>query len=158
MAVIGPSSVREWTAAKQVVSYAAGVQRLQLSIAKRECEETMVKNKGSRVFHFSMVVPLALLCLLAVISFGSFTSVHLKIRSNRLRTHSMTPVPRNGISPAPGKPHYCILFTEYEGKNSVVLSESPTCSFVIWGGISVFILSLVLGIVFTAKALYGVNV
>ena len=120
----------------------------------------MVKNKGSRVFHSAMVAPLALLCFLAVISFGSFTSEHVKIRAKKLRTSGMHYVPRSGVSSDGGSPHYCILFAESVGRdrNLVVLSESHSCSFAIWGGLSVFLLSLMLGIVFAAKALYGVNV
>jgi hypothetical protein len=119
----------------------------------------MVKNKASRIFHLSMVAPLAVLCLLVIISFGSFTSEHVRIRANKLRTSDMHNVPR-GISSDSRSPHYCILFTESMGKdtNLVVLSESPTCSFAIWGGLSVFFLSLLLGIVFAAKAVNGVSV
>jgi hypothetical protein len=119
----------------------------------------MVKNKGSRVFHCTMIFPLALLCFLAIISFGSFTSEHVKIRNKKIRTSDMHNRPP-GVSAERESPHYCILFTRSVGKgrNLVELSESHTCSFAIWGGLSVFFLSLFLGIVFAAKALYGVNV
>ena len=118
-----------------------------------------VKNKGSRVFHIAMVVPLVALCILAIISFGSFTSEHVKIRAKKLDTASMDYVP-SGISADRNRLRYCILFTESVGEdtNLVVLSENRTCAFAIWGGLSVFFLSLILGIVFTAKALNGVNV
>ena len=120
----------------------------------------MVKNKGSRIFHCTMVGPLALLCFLAIISFGSFTSEHVKIRGKKLRTAGMPNVPRNGVASDANNPHYCILFAESVGRdqNLVVLSESDSCSFAIWGGLTVFFLALLLGIVFAAKALYGVNV
>ena len=119
----------------------------------------MVKNKGSRVFHCTMIFPLALLCFLSILSFGSFTSEHVKIRGKKLRTSDMSNVPR-GVSAERKNPHYCILFTRSmgTGSNLVELSQSHTCSFAIWGGLSVFFLSLLLGIVFAAKALYGVNV
>jgi hypothetical protein len=106
-----------------------------------------------------MIFPLALLCFLAIISFGSFTSEHVKIRNKKIRTSDMHNRPP-GVSAERESPHYCILFTRSVGKgrNLVELSESHTCSFAIWGGLSVFFLSLFLGIVFAAKALYGVNV
>lgn len=119
----------------------------------------MVENKGSRVFHCTMIALLALLCFLTVISFGSFTSEHVKIRAKKLQTSDIAYTPR-GVSADKESPHYCILFTESMGKGRklVELSESHTCSFAIWGGLAVFFLSLILGIVFAAKALYGVNV
>lgn len=118
----------------------------------------MVKNKGSRVFHCGMVAPLAFLCFLTVISFGSFTSEHMRIRTKKFHTAHMRNIPR-GVSADGSSPHYCILFTESRERGSylVELSQSPTCSFAIWGGLSVFLISVMLGIIFAAKALYGVN-
>ena len=64
-----------------------------------------------------------------------------------------------GVSYARDDPHYCILFTRSSGQDSgiVGLSYGSTCSLAIWGGLTVFVACLILGIVLAAKALTGVN-
>ena len=102
----------------------------------------MVKNTGSRVFHVFMVVACAIVCLLAIISFGSFANEHQKIR----RTYH-------------GHDNHCILFSDSAGKNTstILLSNSRPCMFAIWGEVSVFFLALILGVMFTVKALMAAN-
>ena len=102
----------------------------------------MVKNAGARVFHGIMVVTCAVLCLVAIVSFSSFATIHDKIRKKN----------------EPWHPHQCILFTS-DGKHSdtVDLSTGRSCVLAIWGEVFVALLSLLLGIVFIVKAAIGVN-
>lgn len=102
----------------------------------------MVKNTGSRVFHFSMVVACAIICLVAIISFGSFATEHQEIR----RKYD-------------GRDKHCILFTDSAGKNTstALLSDGQSCMFAIWGEVSVCFLALILGVMFVVKALIGAN-
>lgn len=102
----------------------------------------MVKNTGSRVFHGFMVVACAIVCLFAIISFGSFANEYQKIRR---KYH--------------GHDDHCILFTDSVEKNTstFLLSNSRPCMFAIWGEVSVFLLALILGVMFTVKVLMASN-
>ena len=108
----------------------------------------MVKNAGSRVFHGIMVVPCALLCLLAVISFSSFAYQHDKIRDEMHNAWKDT-----GVTP-----RYCILFTEHAVGKNVTLSDDHTCVFAIWGEVALSFIALLLGMLFIVKAIIGVHV
>ena len=105
----------------------------------------MVKSAGSRFFHGAMVVPCAILCLLAIISFGSFATEHDKIRKAVQKNEGLI------------DPHYCILFIDAVGDDTVKLSEDHTCVFAIWGEVAVCFLAIVLGVFFTVKAVIGVH-
>lgn len=103
----------------------------------------MVNNGGSRVFHGVMVVPCAILCLVAVISFGSFADIHNKIR-NKIqdeRGHNVD---------------YCILFTNPAYNKTLVLGDDGPCVTSIWGGVCVCLASIVIGVAFVLKAVIGV--
>ena len=105
-----------------------------------------------------MVIPCAIVCSFTVISFGSFAGEHVKIRGKKIETSSMDFTP-SGVSSERDDPHCCILFTRSTGLDSgtVALSYGSMCSLAIWGGLTVFIASLTLGVVLAAKALAGVN-
>ena len=113
----------------------------------------VVKNAGSRLFHGVMVVPCAVLCLIAIISFGTFASTHDKIRkeSDKFERHH---------------PEYrlnrCILFAKsgvdpITKKEAVFLSEGHACVLAIWGEVFVAFLALLLGVVFVVKAAIGLK-
>ena len=100
----------------------------------------MIKNAGSRIFHGVLVATCAVLCLMAIISFGSFAATHNKIRKK--------------IKP----PHQCILFAKrYHKEDLIQLSSGQACVLAIWGEVFVALLSLLLGAVFTVKVAIGVN-
>ena len=106
----------------------------------------MARNVGSRVFHGFMVVPCAFICLMAVISFGSFANIHDQIRNGEKDEHGES------------DDTYCILFTNSRGKRSghVRLGKDGPCVFSIWGEVGVCLVSIVIGVVFVLKAVIGV--
>lgn len=108
----------------------------------------MVKNAGSRVFHGFMVVPCAILCLLAIISFSSFAYLHDKIRDDMHDAWKDL-----GVTP-----RYCILYTEHARGINVTLSDDHTCVFAIWGEVVVSFIALLLGMFFIVKAIIGIHV
>lgn len=115
---------------------------IELGLASLLKRTAMVKNTWSRVFHSSMVVACAIICLFAIISFSSFASEHQKIRR---KYH--------------GHDKHCILFTDSskENRSTVLLSNSHPCMFAIWGEVSVFLLALILGVLFVVKNLMAAN-
>ena len=109
----------------------------------------MVKNSGSRFFFGLMVIPCVILCFISVISFSTFAAVHDKIRD------------KEG-----GEGDYCILFSKHTGRvkykgktyDKIDLGGDGPCVFSIWGQVAVCFVSIVLGTLYTVKALLGVNV
>ena len=111
----------------------------------------MAKNAGSRVFFVLMVLPCILLCIISVVSFSTFAYTHNKIRDKA----------REGGS----REKYCILFVKNKGEKEhgqekyqkVELGDDGPCAFAIWGQVTVCFASVLLGILFTVKALIGIN-
>ena len=115
----------------------------------------MAKNTaaGHRVFHGVMVVPCAILCFVAIISFGTFASTHNEIGKKTDKAEDEYPLIRW---------NRCILFATTgvdlnSKKNSVFLSDGRACVLAIWGEVFVALLALLLGSVFGVKAAIGVN-
>lgn len=110
------------------------------------------KNSKSRIFHGAMVGVCLLLCLVAIISTGSFAAEH-----NRIRKYYRDHHPDSDDN-------YCILFTDYTGRKDhdtghriVDLSGGKTCVLAIWGETAISVVSLILGVEFLVKAIIGVN-
>ena len=105
----------------------------------------MVKNAGSRVFHSVMAAICAVLCLVAIVSFSTFATIHNKIRNDWKAPPS----------------EQCILFTKSHeddrGRLWIQLSSGRSCVLAIWGEVFVAFLALLLGVVFIVKAVIGVN-
>ena len=96
----------------------------------------MIKNAGSRVFYVLVVASCAVLCLIAIISFGSFADAHNKFRKI--------------FRPSP---HQCILFLD----DKTGPSTGHACTFSIWGEVFVALLALLLGVAFIVKTAIGVD-
>lgn len=98
-----------------------------------------------------MVFPCILLCIISVVSFSTFAYTHNKIRDKA----------REGDS----RENYCILFVKSKGEredgdkkyHAVELGNDGPCAFAIWGQVTVCFASILLGILFTVKALAGIN-
>ena len=112
----------------------------------------MVKNGGSRFFFGLMVIPCVILCFISVVSFGTFAAEHNKIKS-KVRERGW-------------RGDYCILFAKNEGEfkkgdttyQDILLGEDGPCAFAIWGQVTVCFASILLGTLYTVKALVGVKV
>ena len=112
----------------------------------------MVKNSGSRFFFGLMVIPCVILCFISVVSFATFAAEHAEIKSKV----------REGNSRA----DYCILFSKNDGEverhgktyQNIILGEDGPCAFAIWGQVTVCFVSILLGTLYTVKALVGVKV
>lgn len=90
-----------------------------------------------------------LLCLLAVISFGSFTAKHNEIRKYYRKANYKDN-------------NYCILFTEYTGRHEkghrlVELSGGKTCVLAIWGEAAISAVSLAFAVLLLVKAIIGIT-
>ena len=113
----------------------------------------MAKKPGSRVFHGVMVVPCAVLCLVAVISFGTFASTHNEIGKKTDKAEDEYPLLRW---------NRCILFATTgkdpdTGEKQIFLSDGRACVVAIWGEVFVALFALLLGVAFSFKAAIGVN-
>ena len=124
-----------------------GARACTCKVKGRRCVSRMVKHAGSRVFHGVMVVPCAVLCLVAIISFGTFASKHNEIGKKLDKAEQKYPDVHS---------NRCILFatTKY---NSVFLSGGRACVVAIWSEVFVALLALLLGVVFSVKVAIGVN-
>ena len=112
----------------------------------------MVKNGGSRFFFGLMVIPCVILCFISVVSFSTFAAENNKIKSK--------------VRERDSGGDYCILFAKNEGEfkrgdktyQDILLGEDGPCAFAIWGQVTVCFASILLGTLYTVKALVGVKV
>lgn len=122
---------------------------MHLWVGLRITKLIKMKNSKSRIFHGAMVGVCLFLCLMTIISLGSFAAEHNKIRKYSLDDN-------------PYSDDYCILFTHYTGEEKndrrlVKLSGGKSCVLAIWGEAGICVASLILGVEFLVKAIIGVK-
>ena len=114
----------------------------------------MAKNAGSRVFFGFMVVFCVLLCIISIISFSTFAAEHNKIKKDMREFDRQYGTFRQD---------YCILYAEnlgdvdHDNRDEIELGNDGPCAFAIWGQVTVCFVSVLLGILFTIKAVVGIN-
>jgi hypothetical protein len=107
----------------------------------------MKKNPFSRAVHFFLIVPCAVLTVMAAISLGSFVPLHLDIRDYE------------GSGAATSDLNTCILFATADNENKMVdYQPDNACDFTIWGQVAVGSLAVAMATVLFVKAFLGIKV
>lgn len=101
-----------------------------------------------------MVVLCVLLCIISIISFSTFAAEHNKIKKDVVEFDR-----KQGSS----RQDYCILYAEslgdvdHDNRDEIELGSDGPCAFAIWGQVTVCFVSVLLGTLFTVKAVVGIN-
>lgn len=107
----------------------------------------MKKHPFSRAFHFMLILPCAVLAVMAAISLGSFVPLHLDIRDY------------SDGSGAGSNLETCILFATPDRENRMVdYQPDNACDFTIWGQVAVGSLAIGMATVLFVKAFLGIKV
>ena len=104
----------------------------------------MKKNPFSRTFHFALMVPCAVLTVMAAISLGMFVPLHIDIKN---------------YEGSGANPRTCILFATADRDNAEVdYQPDNACDFTIWGQVAVGSLDVAMATVLFVKAFLGIKV
>ena len=109
----------------------------------------MKKNPFSRTFHFALMVPCAVLTVMAAISLGMFVPLHIDIKNYE----------DEGSGGLAANPRTCILFATADRENAEVdYQPDNACDFTIWGQVAVGSLAVAMATVLFVKAFLGIKV